>query len=297
MKNSSQIRRSTGRLMIFALFAAVLSCRMLLSSCDRESNDAPDSEIHTEEASEALSTEEHESREESASGESEEMPPESTEESQEKSASSESEEAPPENTEKAQEVVTPSEPKVTRHEDNRESQEKPPQREPETTPIPEDTEPVTPVKPPLHPKPVFDELGYKSLKIVNQTEFKRIYVDACNASCTPIVIFPAHNESYGSKAHSRYPDVAFMDWRKEVNAFISSGVNKWNLCYNDQHLHSTPLAGYIGAHMIFRGIYGENPPAQIYKNSFGRSNSAQFGFYYANGYLQILDESLIMRQR
>jgi hypothetical protein len=33
---------------------------------------------------------------------------------------------------------------------------------------------------------------------------------------------------------------------------------------DDQHLHSTPLAGYVGAMMIYRSIYGQMPTARMY---------------------------------
>lgn len=50
-----------------------------------------------------------------------------------------------------------------------------------------------------------------------------------------------------------------MDWKQEINSLIDDGINKWAFCIDDQHEHSTPLAGYVGAHMIYRAIYGELP--------------------------------------
>ena len=84
---------------------------------------------------------------------------------------------------------------------------------------------------------------------------------ACDASNTPLVIFPAHNENRGtiSKAMETYPTLKVLDWKAEVDALIDGGV-AWNdMCVNDQHNHSKPLAGYVGAHMIYRALYGTVP--------------------------------------
>ena len=86
------------------------------------------------------------------------------------------------------------------------------------------------------------------------------FVDACKASGTPIVIFPAHNENTEAGAVNTYPDAYFIDWKGEINALISAGVDCWDMCIDDYHKHSTPMAGYVGAHMIYRALYGEIPP-------------------------------------
>lgn len=84
---------------------------------------------------------------------------------------------------------------------------------------------------------------------------------ACKESNTKLIIFPAHNEFERSinAARNKCPTLDFLDWRGELEMLIDSGVNKWDLCVNDQHKHSTPLAGLVGAHMIYRAIYGEIP--------------------------------------
>ena len=86
------------------------------------------------------------------------------------------------------------------------------------------------------------------------------FVDICKASNTPIVIFPAHNESTASNAVRMYPDAYYLDWKGELNLLISLGVDRWDLCIDDYYDHSTPLAGYVGAHMIYRALFGEMPP-------------------------------------
>ena len=50
-----------------------------------------------------------------------------------------------------------------------------------------------------------------------------------------------------------------LDWKAEVDALIESGIDRWSFCINDEHQHSTELAGVVGAHMIYRAIYGEIP--------------------------------------
>ena len=50
-----------------------------------------------------------------------------------------------------------------------------------------------------------------------------------------------------------------LNWRGELNSLIETGVDKWDLCVDDAHGHSTVYAGLVGAHMIYRSIYGEIP--------------------------------------
>lgn len=85
--------------------------------------------------------------------------------------------------------------------------------------------------------------------------------EACDASGTELFMFPAHNEqpvaiSYVQK---NVEGVHLLHWKDEIQSFIDCGGDKWDFCINDAHLHSTPLAGYIGAHMIYRAIFGELP--------------------------------------
>ena len=84
---------------------------------------------------------------------------------------------------------------------------------------------------------------------------------ACNESDTTLVVFPAHNEerSVIKRANQSCPELFMLDWKAEVDALIESGIDRWSFCINDQHQHSTELAGLVGAHMIYRAIYGEIP--------------------------------------
>ncbi len=86
--------------------------------------------------------------------------------------------------------------------------------------------------------------------------------ECCEASDTVLVLFPAHNESASAinKAKDAYSELLFLDWKGEINALIASGVLYDDFCINDYHKHSTPLAGYVGAHMIYRKLFKKTPP-------------------------------------
>ena len=87
--------------------------------------------------------------------------------------------------------------------------------------------------------------------------------NSCAASDTNLVIFPAHNESEGTinAAKLQYTDAYFIDWRSEITTLINGGVDRWDMCKDDQYKHSTPLAGYVGAHMIYSNLFKKVPPA------------------------------------
>lgn len=82
----------------------------------------------------------------------------------------------------------------------------------------------------------------------------------CNYSDTELILFPAHNESriFISRAQKTY-DLEIIDWKGELDKLIQSGIDISYLCIDDTYQHSTPLAGYVGAHMIYRAMYGDVP--------------------------------------
>lgn len=88
----------------------------------------------------------------------------------------------------------------------------------------------------------------------------------CESSNTQLVIFPAHNENLAmiNLAIENYDDIPVLNWKNEVNALINGGVNYNDFCVNDSHKHSTPLAGYVGAHMIYRTLFKTTPPVLTY---------------------------------
>ena len=96
-----------------------------------------------------------------------------------------------------------------------------------------------------------------------EIESLRDLMAACEASGSPLVLFPAHNESSDviNQATNVSEALYYLPWKSEINALIESGVDYWDMCINDVHKHSTPLAGYVGAHMIYRAIFDESPSA------------------------------------
>jgi len=98
---------------------------------------------------------------------------------------------------------------------------------------------------------------YSSSEIKNLGVLKK----ACDASGTELVIFPAHNESSNviASATSTYKNLFCLNWKQELDGLIKEGVDRWDLCVDDAHDHSLPLAGYVGAHMIYRALFGELP--------------------------------------
>lgn len=133
---------------------------------------------------------------------------------------------------------------------------------------------------------------YEMAEVANLGTLK----NACDASKTELVIFPAHNEREQtiSEAKIKYPTLAFLDWRGELDCLIASGVNRWDLCVDDTYDHSKPLAGYVGAHMIYRAIYNTVPSGTIqYPLSQSYINSI-LGDYASTGHVQILDEDKII---
>jgi hypothetical protein len=118
--------------------------------------------------------------------------------------------------------------------------------------------------------------------------------EACKKSDTELIIFPAHNEFEGpiTAARNKCPKLKFLDWKGELDMLIESGVDKWELCYNDEHLHSTEYAGLIGAHMIYRAMYGEMPSIDSMSSiDVGRAK-ALFGDYLTSGCVELEYEVL-----
>ena len=94
-----------------------------------------------------------------------------------------------------------------------------------------------------------------------EVESLKMLRDVCKESDTPLVLFPAHNEPKDAidLAVDQVEGIYYLPWREEVAAFIAAGVSEWDMCVNDTHKHSTHLAGYVGAHMIYRAVMGASP--------------------------------------
>ena len=117
-------------------------------------------------------------------------------------------------------------------------------------------------------------------------------VDACEFSDTKLAIFPAHNETRMQidTAAEMYPNAVLIDWKKEIDSLIQSGIAESYFCIADSYKHSTPLAGYVGAHMIYRAIFNKIPTA-TYFTSVSKSQINLLGDYVTTGQATLFDES------
>ncbi len=90
-------------------------------------------------------------------------------------------------------------------------------------------------------------------------------VYACQASGVQLILLPAHNENASviEMVQNKYPTIPIINWKEELEALIGEGRSFWSFCYNDGVNHSNKIAGYVGAHMIFRAIYGKNPSVTV----------------------------------
>ena len=109
-------------------------------------------------------------------------------------------------------------------------------------------------------------------------------VNACASSNTKLAVFPAHNEnrSFYGVASTLHSSVVLLDWKAEIDSLISTGIDQTHFCVADSHKHSTPLAGYVGAHMIYRAIFGKVPAGTSY-SEVSQSEIALLGEYASTG--------------
>lgn len=134
----------------------------------------------------------------------------------------------------------------------------------------------------------YDAVFICGLYSISEIKPLGILKSTCESSDTRLIIFPAHNEKIDSIESSRinYPDLYFMDWKSEINMLIDNGADKSFFCINDAYSHSTPIAGYVGAHMIFRSIYG-NPPQNKNISCIDESKlNESLGNYIYEGYIE-----------
>lgn len=108
----------------------------------------------------------------------------------------------------------------------------------------------------------------------------------CESSDTRLIIFPAHNEARGTitRADNRFPTLKVLDWKGAIEDLIYSGCDVWDLCIDDTYKHSTPVAGYVGAHMIYRAIYGELPTARLSTSIRQTEVDSTLGDFVKTGY-------------
>ncbi len=96
----------------------------------------------------------------------------------------------------------------------------------------------------------------------NQMENMAKVYNVCRQTDTAFAAFPAHNE--GVSLNAKYTYIPVLNWKGELNDLIRAGVERYDLCVDDYHQHSTPPAGYVGAHLIYRTMFGTLPPATSY---------------------------------
>ena len=122
----------------------------------------------------------------------------------------------------------------------------------------------------------------------------RVIKEICDDTDTTLVTLPAHNENITSaRKASRTCEVKCLEWKTEIDNFIDGGVSKWALCINDSYYHSTELAGYIGAHMIYRAIYSECPSEPQSQTISQSEVDRLLGDYSSTGRVEVVDTSKI----
>ena len=119
---------------------------------------------------------------------------------------------------------------------------------------------------------------------------------ACRESNTALVMFPAHNENESviSMALSGSPTPLCLHWKKELDLLIEDGVDRWDLCVDDYYDHSKPLAGYVGAHMVYRALYGEAPANSLKTSISQGSVNSILGDYVTSKDLRLCAEADII---
>ena len=123
-------------------------------------------------------------------------------------------------------------------------------------------------------------------------------IDACKASDTPLAIFPAHNEDPNdvASAMEMYDYPILINWQEELDQLISSGVSRSELCEDDSYGHSKPLAGYVGAHMIYRALFDELPPElDIYDMLTQSEINSHLGSYVHTGTFELIDTESVYK--
>ena len=131
----------------------------------------------------------------------------------------------------------------------------------------------------------------------SQSDSLDVIEAACKASGTTLVIFPAHNENASAVEYavSKHPDVLYLNWKGELDTLIEGGVDRWDLCVDDAHDHSTELAGYVGAHMIYRAIFGTVPGGSVSSVISQNRVNSLLGDYAKTGSAQTVgDNSAIL---
>ncbi|MBO5415323.1 MAG: hypothetical protein J6A83_01680 [Clostridia bacterium] len=114
--------------------------------------------------------------------------------------------------------------------------------------------------------------------------------DACDVGQTRLVVFPAHNENTQAieQAKNLLPELVCLNWKSEIDYLIESKkISRWDFCYDDYYDHSKPLAGYVGAHMIYRAIYSSVPTVGVSSSIQQSYVDSLLGDYSATGVIEL----------
>lgn len=111
---------------------------------------------------------------------------------------------------------------------------------------------------------------------------------------TQLVIFPAHNESFEVPYTTRtlYPETGIADWKGFINKLIDMGIDYSRMCYDDGPKHSTYLAGYAGACILYSYLYKKTPEKGTAEGMVISEQTSNYGIPQG----QVIDELGMIRK-
>ncbi len=83
----------------------------------------------------------------------------------------------------------------------------------------------------------------------------------CTRSQTKAALFPSYGENRQAidAAKTVYEGERILDWKAELEELVARGIPE--SAFRQENGNSTLLAGYVGAHMIYRNLFQAAPPA------------------------------------
>ena len=115
----------------------------------------------------------------------------------------------------------------------------------------------------------YDVLFLGSAYYSKDVDALSVVEEACQKSGTELVLFPAHNEgTFNTELAYRNTNVKLAHWKVAVDNLIAAGIPESNLVVYDGPHHSTELAGYCGAVMIYGMLYETAPNTAAIGASF-----------------------------
>lgn len=115
----------------------------------------------------------------------------------------------------------------------------------------------------------YDVLFLGSAYYSEDVDALSVVEEACQKSGTELVLFPAHNEgTFNTELAYRNTNVKLAHWKVAIDNLINAGVPESDLLVYDGPRHSTELAGYCGAVMIYGMLYETAPNTAAIGASF-----------------------------